>query len=194
MVSVVEQWSPVKGYEGVYEVSDHGRIKSLARDRVGKNGSIARLPERILKCNKMKIGYRSVVLAKGDGNDRHEYVHRLVLIAFVGDPPSDLHEGNHKDGVKSNNLLTNLEWTTPSENKFHAYRIGLKKARNGVRHKDAKLNDDIVRIIRESLRNEESLAELGRRYGVAANTIRAIQTGRTWKHITAETPHGTQQR
>lgn len=56
MVSVVEQWRPVKGYEGVYEVSDHGRIKSLARDRVGKNGSIARLPERILKCNKMKIG------------------------------------------------------------------------------------------------------------------------------------------
>lgn len=95
-----EIWQPVKGYEGLYEVSNLGRIKSLNYNHTGK--------EKILKPANNGWGYLQIVLCR-DGKVKHFKVHRLVAIAFLPNPEG-LPEVNHKDENKSNNCVENLEW------------------------------------------------------------------------------------
>lgn len=95
-----EIWKPIKGYEGLYEVSNLGRIKSLNYNHTGK--------EKILKPTKDRYGYLQVTLCKN--NIKKQYtVHRLVAEAFI-DNPDNLPQVNHKDENKQNNNVDNLEW------------------------------------------------------------------------------------
>lgn len=103
-----EVWRAVPGYEGLYEVSDFGRIRNL---RTG----------RILANTPTKKGYCSVALFF-DGTRTRHYVHRIVLVAFVGPCPVGM-ETNHKDRAKANNRLSNLEYITGSENMRHYHRM-----------------------------------------------------------------------
>lgn len=114
-----EQWKPVVGYEGHYEVSDLGRIRSL--DRPGVDGR--RLRGVYLTPYVMPSGHLRVALCK---NRRHktEKLHRLVLIAFVGQPPPGM-EVLHRDGNPANNSLANLRWGTKSENARDQIRHGV---------------------------------------------------------------------
>ena len=105
-----EQWKPVPGYEGLYEVSNLGRVRSL--DRTKTNGH--KWKGRILKQPSLRSGYKLVSLWK-NGKQKSALVHRLVLFAFVGAQPEG-RETRHKDGNNSNNTLDNLSWGTPSEN------------------------------------------------------------------------------
>jgi len=110
-----EIWKPVVGFEGLYEASSLGRIKSLP--------NYVRNSEKILRAHPTKCGYPSITLVK----DKVKYtrtVHRLVATAFLGE--SDL-PVNHKDGSKLNNHIDNLEFVTASENMQHAIRNGLLK-------------------------------------------------------------------
>ena len=118
-----EVWKSVEGYEGLYEVSNTGKIKSIKRPRITKGGGITIVPERILKPKTNKFGYCTVALSK---NAKHKFymVHRLVAFAFVPNPEGKP-EINHKDGNKLNNSVQNLEWCTSQENKRHAYENGL---------------------------------------------------------------------
>jgi hypothetical protein len=116
-----EMWKPVSGWEGLYEVSSYGRVKSLARMTSSGNRSV---PERILKHNVMK-GYHCVTL-QYDGRVKVYRVHRLVIGAFGESQPSEEYEVNHIDGDKSNNSIENLEWVTPKENTDHAFDTGLR--------------------------------------------------------------------
>ena len=95
-----EYWKPVVGYEGLYEVSNWGRVKSLNYNHTGKG--------KILKQNQIKNGYKSVMLYK-DGNGKNYLVHRLVAEAFLPNP-NDYKEVNHKDENPQNNIVSNLEW------------------------------------------------------------------------------------
>ena len=95
-----EIWKPIKGYEGLYEVSNFGRIKSLNYNHTGKG--------KILKQNQIMNGYKSVMLYK-DGNGKNYLVHRLVAEAFLPNP-NDYKEVNHKDENPQNNIVSNLEW------------------------------------------------------------------------------------
>ncbi|MFS0556889.1 NUMOD4 domain-containing protein [Brevibacillus sp. 179-C9.3 HS] len=110
-----EVWKDVVGYEGIYRVSSFGRVKSLA------NGSSRK--EKILKSHVDRNGYVKLDLSK-KGQSKKFYVHRLVAQAFI---PNSLNKSqvNHRDGVKTMNHASNLEWCTPSENVKHAYSIGL---------------------------------------------------------------------
>ena len=101
-----EYWKPVVGYEGLYEVSNWGRVKSVNYNHTGK--------EKILKQNQIKNGYKSVMLYK-DGNGKNYLVHRLVAEAFLPNP-NDYKEVNHKDENKLNNSVDNLEWCTNEYN------------------------------------------------------------------------------
>ena len=119
-----ENWRPVIGYEGAYEVSDLGRIKSL--------NAYGRGIVKVLKQKESNRGYLTVDLFK-DGKYTKLGVHRIVCSAFVR-PPKGNEQVNHIDGDKKNNLPSNLEWCTPSENIKHAYRTGLKeKSRENMR-------------------------------------------------------------
>ena len=95
-----EIWKDILGYEGLYQVSNFGRVKSLNYKRTGK--------ERILKLLKHKCGYLYIGLHK-DNNVKNYYIHRLVAEAFI-DNPNNLPQVNHKDENKLNNVVSNLEW------------------------------------------------------------------------------------
>jgi hypothetical protein len=118
--STDERWLPVPGYEGLYEVSDQGRVRSLDRrvatargDRITRGQVLKPSPSR---------GYQIVPLSK-KGVARRTSVHLIVLAAFVGPRPSGL-ECCHGNGVRSDNRLENLRWDTRSENQRDAVRHG----------------------------------------------------------------------
>lgn len=114
----MEQWRPVQGHEGSYEVSDHGRVRSLDR-QCGER----LLKGRVLSDGPSGNGYRGVRLWK-DGKQHSKLVHRLVAAAFV--PARDeADQVNHLDGNKAHNAASNLEWCTAAENAAHAEANGL---------------------------------------------------------------------
>lgn len=123
-----EIWKDIKGYEGIYQVSNTGKIKSL--DRIiyqDKDGlTYSRLIKgKVLKYNYDKQGYLLVHLCI-NGIRKCFKVHRLVAEAFIENVEQKQYV-NHIDGNKKNNVMNNLEWVTPSENNIHAYKIGLSK-------------------------------------------------------------------
>jgi hypothetical protein len=125
-----ENWKPIVGYEGAYEVSDLGRVRSLERVVMAVNrwGSSTprRVGGRLLRGTDNGRGYLCVQLCDG-GQRAPQLVHRLVAEAFV--PTYEgRHFVNHKDGVKTNNAAANLEWVTRSENMLHAHETGLAES------------------------------------------------------------------
>lgn len=111
---MIEEWRDIEGYEGLYQVSNLGRVKSLARTAIDRRGIPHYVNERILKQAFDKDGYCLVGLHK-DRKIKSGKVHRLVASAFI-DNPHNLPEVNHKDENKSNNNVENLEWCTPKYN------------------------------------------------------------------------------
>lgn len=187
-VTPFECWGPVIGYEGIYEVSNFGKVKRTGRAaRTGKGqGGGARIG-RILKAQKNWGGYHLVQLWRG-GKYKMFLVHRLVAQTFLG-PLPDGREVNHKNGNKSDNRVENLEYVTRSENNRHAYRLGLMKNKltgKGESHPLAKLTDEIVIEIRQAFRPYNrscGAVALAQKYGVDASTIHRAIDGRTWNHI-----------
>ena len=122
-------WLPVEGYEGLYEVSCFGEVRSVDRIVVGKDGTHHPKKGRVLVPHLMKnIEYPSVRLWKNNRGSTL-YVHRLVAQAFIPNPQNKP-EVNHIDGVRTNNTVHNLEWVTSTENTQHAIQTGLKTYTN----------------------------------------------------------------
>lgn len=117
-----EIWKEIKGYEGMFAVSNYGRVKSLAR-RVSNHTGFINKPERILKPFKDVKGYLRVYLTK-NSKKKFTPIHRLVSFAFIPNPENKP-QVNHIDGNKQNNRVENLEWCTNGENQIHAYVHGL---------------------------------------------------------------------
>jgi len=121
-----EIWKDVVGYEGIYQVSDIGNVRSL--DRVlphDRNGNKRFVNGKSINKYICSSGYYVVSMGNSK-NHIKRYCHKLVLEAFTPNPENKL-QGNHIDGIKSNNKLSNLEWVTPKENIAHAFRIGLAR-------------------------------------------------------------------
>lgn len=123
-----EIWKDIEDYEGLYQVSNMGRVKSLARTRKaytpGKGDWVAPVKERILRASISKDGYYCVVLAK-EGVNKHQRVNRLVAEAFIPNTENKP-QVNHIDGNKLNNRVDNLEWVTAKENTIHSVKNGLQ--------------------------------------------------------------------
>lgn len=117
-----EIWLPIKGYEGYYEVSNMGRIKSLYREFMRSSGRLNRVPERILKIGYDANGYTNVILSK-NGHNTSLSVHRIVALAFLPNP-DNLPCVNHIDCNPANNCVTNLEWCTYAYNAQYAASLG----------------------------------------------------------------------
>lgn len=126
-----ELWKSVSGYEGYYEISSIGRIKSLARVITRSDGQTRLITEKFLTPVKHNDGYLSIKLCK-NGHCKTVRIHRLVAEAFIPNP-QNLPEVNHKDMDRSNNNVTNLEWTTHLANVAYSASKG-KYQRFGVRN------------------------------------------------------------
>lgn len=126
-------WKDIKGYEGLYQVSNLGEIKSLEREIIKKmfgGGVHSYVRKEIILKHGFCRGYAHVSLCK-DGNIKQFKVSRLVLSAFKNEPINKDMQCNHIDGNTSNNHIDNLEWTTPQENQIH-------KAKNLMKNKKSK--------------------------------------------------------
>lgn len=126
MAPMIEQWRPVVGFEDLYAVSDQGRVRRIGRSRGTR-------PDPIMGARLSKKGYARVSLHDGP-RIKDVLVHKLVLTTFVGEQP-DLF-CNHKNGIKADNRLANLEWVTAQQNTDHALRLGLMKRRRLLRYDD----------------------------------------------------------
>ena len=169
-----ETWLPVLGFEGRYEVSDDGRVRSLDRPLRNRAEGICR-GHMLTRFVDPSTGYLCVNLSK-DGKAKKKSVHILVLEAFVGPRPKDL-QCRHLDGNRKNAALGNLKWGTPAENA--ADRIEHGTSGRGELSASAKLSAAQVSAIRESTQSSLALAKY---FGVAGSTIRAIRLGINWSH------------
>lgn len=169
-----EVWKPVVGFEGLYEVSNQGRVRSLLiSDKHGATSG------HCLKAGDVR-GYRQVILRK-EGRSHSGLVHRLVAMAFVGLPPTPKHQVNHKDLNKSNNVPENLEWVTQTQNNRHAAPL-IPRLRGEANH--SKLTEDQVREIRRRYAaggvTQQALAD---EFGVSNPTCNLIIRRIKWKHV-----------
>jgi hypothetical protein len=130
-----EVWLDCVGFEGFYQVSNFGNVRSVERmvmNRVG-NG-LRKSPAKLLKQCLSKSGYWIVSFC-ADGVKSNQTVHRLVCRAFI-DNPKNKPQVNHKNGIKTDNQVSNLEWVTVSENGLHAYRVlGVQAWNKGIKLK-----------------------------------------------------------
>lgn len=167
-----EEWRDIEGYEGLYQVSSYGRVKSLNYKRTKE--------ERNLSPYGNGHGYLSVSLRK-NSKTKKVLVHRLVAEAFLSDREEQI---NHKNGCKADNHVDNLEWCTQSENLLHAYRNGLNHSLYGESHPKTILVDSDVIDIRSKydtgMYTQKCLAKM---YNVAQSTVSDIINGKKWKHI-----------
>ena len=175
-----EQWKPVKNYEGLYEVSNTGLVRSL--DRIDR---LNRLKKGVLKapCNNGR-GYLCVNL-KVHGKQSQKTLHRLVAEAFIPNP-NNLPEVNHIDGNKANNHVDNLEWCTRNKNVSHAFRNGLNRQYKGVDNPQAKLTEKDVIFIRANAKpydKKYSYAALSRRFNVSEPTIKEVVWRKSYANI-----------
>ncbi len=163
----IENWRDIPGFEGFYQASDHGSIKSLVRAVPMSDGRTYRVKEKMLK-QSWNGAYRHVILSSS-GREETMLVHRLVLLAFVGSCPDGM-EARHLDGNTENNRLDNLEWGTPKEN--HEDRVRHKTARYGRAFRLS--SGQRQRIRKLKARGELNTAmrmELAKEYGVCFGTI-----------------------
>jgi hypothetical protein len=177
-----EEWRAVVGFEGRYEVSSLGRVRSLSRVERLKcacgHGFVSRLKRgQLLKLSVRTDGYLKVGLHGEEGHQRQASVHRTVCTAFHG-PPAPGMDAAHGDGVKTNNRADNLRWATRAQNMADKVRHGTQL--RGEQHAMAKLRADQVREIRTALADGVGQHELGRRYDVSASSINLIANGTNW--------------
>lgn len=155
-----EIWKDVVGYEQYYQISSHGKLRSVRRGR-------------IMSAPPNSSGYHHTSL-NAKGSTKGIYIHLIVAGHFV-DNPFSKPEINHKDGDKSNNKCNNLEWVTKCENMRHSYHV--------LRRGHIKLTPQDVMAIRESYASGNGVGIISDVTGVSRANIQAIVTRQSWKHI-----------
>lgn len=163
-----EEWRPVVGFEGLYEVSDLGRVRSVAGQYAG----------RILRPGPHRGGYGLLHLYLGRDR-RVATVHAVVAAAFIGPRPPGMCVC-HNDGDPKNNRVSNLRYDTPRANNGDKRRHGTHVC--GEKSPVAKITAEQVLEIR-ALRGRVKQADIAARFGVTFSNVSAIQLGKSWRHV-----------
>jgi hypothetical protein len=180
-----EQWLPVEATG--YWISNHGRVVSQAREYfTGQNRCAKRITRHtLLRLQPCPKGYLRFKLCR-NGNQSTVKVHRLVAEYFVKNlDPVQFEQVNHKDGIKTNNHYSNLEWVNASSNQKHAHSLGLYD-RKGENNSSAKLTEQQVKELKQEFKIKNyrgQLAALARQYKIHENTLARIRDNKLWKHI-----------
>ena len=165
-MSEKEIWKVYNGFNGRYVVSNRGRV-------------FTKLSNRLISLFKDKDGYQCVCLCK-KGKQKTVKVHRMVAETFIVNN-NHKYEVNHKNGIKTDNRVENLEWVSKSQNVKHAYDTGLIKPRpRGEKAITSKLKEHQVI---EILKRKEKVKDMAKKYSVGKTTIYRILRGEAWKHI-----------
>lgn len=184
-----EIWKPCPDYEALYAVSNFGQIKRTAP-------APGTFVGRILKQKQTADGYLKVCLSSR-GQAKHHRVHRLVLRAFIGEPPPEQPLCNHKNGIRNHNFLGNLEWCNQGENMAHAQHVTQTLARgdqNGSRlHPErlargadqwqAKLTDELIPVIIEARNAGKTFAAIGKTLGISRSLAWLVYHNKIWRHV-----------
>ena len=183
-----EVWKDIIGWEGIFKISNKGRARSVDRivyfPHIYCSDEISRhITGRILKLISTVRGY-SEIRARLHGKNVHIPIHVSVLEAFICPRPEGL-ETNHKNGIKTDNRVENLEWVTHKENTQHAFDIGLSSNR-GIRGRNKLVDDDIYKIRKMLKEKKFTHKEIGEKFGVHCTTIGAIKCKKSWSHIKEE--------
>lgn len=172
-----EIWKDVEGYEGLYQVSNLGKVRSIDRE-VKTSTGFRKYKGMVLKQRIVKE-----YLYVNFGTRSTHRVHRLIAKAFVPNP-DNLPEVNHIDGNKLNNNIDNLEWCTSKENINHSWGKGLSKSRKGEKTNLSKLKEgDVLEIRRLHKTKKYKLRQLGAMFNVSEGCVSMIVNKLTWKHI-----------
>ncbi len=170
------QWKDVKGYEGLYKISENGDVMSSNYKQSNKPG--------LLTPSVTGIGYVFYRLAK-NRKRKCFYAHRLVAEHFISkhSQPETL-EVNHLDGDKTNNQISNLEWCTHSENVKHSFDSGLRITAYKKHYGSRQLTEEEVVKIREVYKNENiKMSHLAKKYGVSIPSIHNVIRRNTYKNV-----------
>jgi ribosomal protein L30E len=170
-------WKDIIGYEGLYKISNTGKVKSLKRYWITGHNTNRFHDDFLMKTYIDKDGYECTCLCKNGKRKGHK-IHRLVLISFKG--YSEL-QCNHIDGNKLNNNIDNLEYVTSKENIIHACNNNLRNYAKGNSHYNAKLTEYKVKEILSS--NKEIYKILAKKYNISMATLMDVVNRKTWKHI-----------
>ena len=174
-MSAVEVWLPVPEYEGLYEVSNLGRVR---RDYSAPARSLG-VPGRLIA--PVMTGRYLVVSLSNRGTVKSLRLHRMVLTAFCGSEPFEGAQACHNDGDRSHCALSNLRWGTPADNQRDRIRHGTDI--RGVDVFGAKLTDEAVAVIRKRIAAGERNGSIAEDFCVSISTISLIRNNRIWRHV-----------
>jgi predicted XRE-type DNA-binding protein len=162
-------WHDIKGYyRGCYFINDKGQVKN-------KKGNI-------LKPATDKGGYKWIILQRNKVK-KYKYIHRLVAECLLPNPHNKK-EVNHKNGIKDDNRVENLEWCTPSENVLHSIKEGLRVPLKGSEIGNSKLKESDVITIKNMLKKGDVLQKnIAEMFNITPTTVSDIKKGRSWSHI-----------
>ena len=181
-IQIQEEWRDIKGYEGLYQVSDMGRVKSLERVIIRKNGTKLPVKERILKSGIDKDGYLRVALGNSKGKRKLFLVHRLVCKAFHENPENKPCV-NHIDENKTNNTASNLDWCTVVENLNYGTRnVRSAKTRSKPVGQYTR-NEELIRVWQSTNEVERQLGFNHSHISKVALGKRKTAYGYVWKYI-----------
>lgn len=163
----------IKGYQDLYEISSDGSVWSLNYNREHRKAKLVGQLD--------KDGYR-VVLMRKNGVRKVLKVHRLVAQAFIPNPENKP-QINHKNGIRYDNRVKNLEWATSRANVLHSFRILGKQNPRGSAHKLSKLTEkQVIEIYK--LKGKGKTNDIIRKYGITQQNVSRIHTQKTWKWLT----------
>lgn len=178
-----EIWKPLTGYKRYYAVSNLGRVKSLKRKITQKNGIIKYYKETIKNPKLQEKEYARVSINTPNIKNKWLQRSRIILSTFKPVRYMKNLDVNHINGIKTDDRLENLEWTTRKENIEHAFKTGLCNHRRGEGLCYSKLKEKDVLVIREMIKNKISMSEIARKYNLNRTSIYSIKDGKSWKHI-----------
>lgn len=180
----MEIWKDVAGWEGLYQVSNHGRVKILARTCLTRNRwgpMIRHRPEKIRKASIAKGGHYPRIGFEREGRKGWADLHVLVCETFNGPKPGPGYHCAHNDGNPLNNRADNLRWATPRENAADTMRHG--RFPQGEKSNLSKLTADQVRAIRSRAEAGETAKVLAAEFDLTREGVSAIIKRKNWRHI-----------